>query len=1225
MNFKLTFRILAASTLIALGLVATRIVTADESPTLVSTSKTPALPDQVTFNAHIRPIMSNTCFACHGPDEQENPSGYRLDSFAAATSGLPSDDEAVGIKPGDPMHSEAFLRIIDEGNGEQMPPAEFRHRLTDYDKALFRRWIEQGAQYEQHWSYAPIVRPHVPTLNTFADKVHNPIDAFVLARLEAEGISPSGVADKRTVLRRLSLDLIGLPPTPAELQSFLDDPSADAYARQVERLLSSKHFGERMASFWLDLVRFADTVGFHGDQNQRVAPYRDYVIDAFNSNKPFDVFTREQLAGDLLDNPTPQQLAATGLLRLNMVTREGGAQPEEYLAKSKADRVRMMGTAFLGSTLACCECHNHKYDPFSAKDFYSIGAFFDDIRQWGVYADYGYTPNPELRGFNNDFPFPPEIRIESEAARNEIKFLQSERDRDLYSELADSVLPDPEFAKWTQSLATTLQSNPSGWIVADVVDAVASGTTKPTLKDDGSVLMTGPANKSEQITLDTKLDDTVLVNSIRVEVLPDETHGNRVGRSDEGRFSLSVSVDLQRGGNEPPQPTAVTPRFVRIELPGKNKILSLAEVQVFTKDAEGKLRNIAVAGKARHSSNYKSGDASLAIDGNTDGHYYNAQSVTHTNPGNDPWWELDLGAANKVEKIVIWNRTDSAQYAKRLTRYQVKLLSSDRNELLSFSPATPNPWVEIAVPNEIVADTREAIKIAWGEADRKNPKRYTGGDEPLVLEDVWRSGPAAWQLPANETEYPHTAVYHFANPVWVTPNDRLRMTLHSGDVGRVRISVTPVPHSIAGWDAATPELKSAIETPATKRSEQQNAQLVSAFHRATVPYSQQRPSSHFYRDQILELHSAMAMSVVVQAVPEDRLPESRVLPRGNWQDKTGEQAPPATPHFLPQLEIESERRLTRLDLANWVTSPENPLTSRHVVNRTWKQFFGTGLSSKLDDLGSQGEWPSHPLLLDWMAAEFIDSGWDVKHLVRLIVNSRTYQQTAAQRPDLTERDPYNRLLASQSPRRLEAEVIRDNALAIAGLLVTDFIGGSSVYPYQPAGHYSNLQFPNRTYHASRDSRQYRRGVYMHWQRTFLHPMLVNFDAPSRDECTADRAQSNSPQQALTLLNDPSFAEASHVMADRLIADHEEGEFDDWLSAAFVRSLSRLPSDDERAALRGLYDRQLAYYRSNAQEATKYLEVGRKSPQQSQAEPSQIAALGQVCRVILNLHETISRF
>ena len=316
------------------------------------------LPDQVTFNAHIRPLMSNTCFTCHGPDEEDNESGYRIDTFESAISTLPSDDSLVGIKPGELRASEVYARIMGTSDGEQMPPPSFRHQLTDYDKALFGKWIEQGAKYEQHWAYAPVVRPEPPSDGKYTNLVANPIDAFVLRRLEAEGIAPSDLADRATLLRRLSLDLIGLPPTPEEIEAFVNDASDDAYQRQVERLLASKHFGERMASVWLDLVRFSDTVGYHGDQNQRIFPYRDYVISAFNHNKPFDQFTREQIAGDLLvaadgSGPTPEQLTATGFLRLNMVTREGGAQPGEYLAKYKADRVRAIGTAWLGATLAC--------------------------------------------------------------------------------------------------------------------------------------------------------------------------------------------------------------------------------------------------------------------------------------------------------------------------------------------------------------------------------------------------------------------------------------------------------------------------------------------------------------------------------------------------------------------------------------------------------------------------------------------------------------------------------------------------------------------------------------------------------------------------------------------------------------------------------------------------------------------------------------------------------
>jgi len=346
--------------------------------------------------------MSNTCFACHGPDEEENHSGLRLDSFEAAV------DEGGAIEPGDAEQSAVYQRLMD--GDDPMPPAEFLHQLTDYEKAVFKRWIDQGAKYEKHWAYTPIKQPDLPTASANQKFVKNAVDSFVYDKLQRAGMKFSPEADKPTLLRRLSLDLIGLPPTPAEVEEFLADDSGDAYEKQVDRLLASPHFGERMAAYWLDIVRFSDTVGYHGDQNQRIFPYRDYVIESLNSNQPFDEFTREQLAGDLMEDPTVEQLTATGLIRLNMVTREGGAQPGEYLAKYTADRVRMLGTAWMGATTGCCECHNHKYDPFSIEDFYSLGAYFDDVRQWGVYSSYGYTPNPDLKGFSNDYPFPPEMR-----------------------------------------------------------------------------------------------------------------------------------------------------------------------------------------------------------------------------------------------------------------------------------------------------------------------------------------------------------------------------------------------------------------------------------------------------------------------------------------------------------------------------------------------------------------------------------------------------------------------------------------------------------------------------------------------------------------------------------------------------------------------------------------------------------------------------------------------
>src|SRR5579883_1707417 len=365
----------------------------------------PGTTSKPTFNADIRPILSESCFVCHGPDKNNRKAKLRLDVRDVAV-------EKKAIVPGKPDASEMIRRIYTTNHDDQMPPPDSRKQLTAEQKALLKKWIASGAEYEPHWAYIQPVRPQVPKVQN-RSWVRNPIDAFVLHQLEKRKISPAPEADKGTLLRRLSLDLIGLPPTPEEVESFIKDNSPNAYERQVDRLLSSPHFGERMAVEWLDLARFADTVGYHGDQNINVFPYRDYVINAYNQNKPFDQFTIEQLAGDLLPNPTTEQLIASGFNRLNMVTREGGAQAKEYLAKYGADRVRTVSTTWLGSTMGCCECHDHKFDPFSTKDFYSMKAFFADIKQWGVYMEYSYTPNPELRGFSNDHPFPPEIIVDS--------------------------------------------------------------------------------------------------------------------------------------------------------------------------------------------------------------------------------------------------------------------------------------------------------------------------------------------------------------------------------------------------------------------------------------------------------------------------------------------------------------------------------------------------------------------------------------------------------------------------------------------------------------------------------------------------------------------------------------------------------------------------------------------------------------------------------------------
>ena len=1176
-----------------------------------------ALPDQVTFNAHIRPIMSGTCFACHGPDEASNDSGLRLDTYEAAV------EISEAIVPGDSADSLFYQRITD--TDDPMPPAKFLHQLSDREKALFKRWIDQGAKYEKHWSYSPLKQPVIPKLTKHQSHVANPIDAFVLSGLEAKGIAPSEQADRRTLLRRLSLDLIGLPPTQYEIESFLADQSPDAYEKQVDRLLASPHYGERMATRWLDLVRFSDTVGFHGDQNQRIFPYRDFVIESLNSNQPFDEFTREQLAGDLLDEPTEQQLTATGLIRLNMMTREGGAQPKEYIAKYTADRVRMVGTAFLGATLGCCECHDHKYDPFSAKDFYSLGAFFADVRQWGVYNDYRYTPNPDLAGYNNNYPFPPELRVRSKSLMEQIKFLERKLDRRAASLVKTKNLDSPKFKKWLSTLTKNHKTNPDLWNPIEPLEVKHSDKTKHELLGDNSIRFSGkPA--SEQIYVDLTAKTERLIRSLRMEVLPDATNSDFVGRGKAGHFNVKVSLQhlTEEKLSQPPIP--LKPRFVRIKLPGRKKILSLAEVQVFARDSK---ENLALGGTATQSSTDFKGEANLAIDDRTAGDNSKGPAVTHSKNEKDPWWELDLGSEQSIESIVIWNRTDS-RLGGRLKGYQVTLLDKDRKVVHRPMTAFPAPSHKIGIPKFVTPGEESKLKIAFTQADLFTPRKFSNGKPDRYVSTSWRSGPMRWQLPLDEATQKHTAVHHLDRPIRLAKGDRLRIAIASSDIGRVRFSTSPLSRNVVGQSAASDDLAAALNQLASNNDlklveEPQLTSLKSAYYRHITPFRNDDGTVRNLRNAIADCFSGFAMTLVTQPVDEKLVLQSRVLPRGDWKNESGEVVLPDTPGFLPRQAPgeNSSKRKTRLDLANWITSPENPLTARHFANRTWSHFFGTGLSNVLDDLGNQGEWPSHPGLLNWLACEF-RKDWDRKNIVRLIVTSNTYRQRAASRKELLDLDPGNRWLAQQSARRLEAEAVRDNALAISGLLNVEWIGGRSVFPFQPAGYYSNIQFPNRSYRAQSNGLQYRRGLYMHWQRTFLHPMLTNFDAPSRDECTADRTESNSPQQALTLLNDPVFVEASRAFALRIAGMQSSHSPRAAIENAFEIALAREATDAEVESLVKLYQSQYEYFKANPNDAKKFNRVGAIRSEESLNDIS-ITAMAQVCRVILNLHEVITRY
>lgn len=1010
-----------------------------------------AATEKLRYNRDIRPLLSDACFACHGPDKNHREADLRLDVREAAM-------EMGAIVPGKPEKSSILERIHSHDEDDIMPPPESKKTLTDAQKKMLADWITQGADYEPHWAYTPLVRPALPPHPSGHE-----IDGFIQAELAKKKITGSPLAEASAIIRRMSLDLIGLPPRPAEVAAFVQDPTPlpERAAKLADRLMQSPHFGERWAAWWLDVARFSDTVGFHGDQNQRIFPYRDYVIRAFNSNKRFDQFTLEQLAGDLLPNATTEQRVASGFNRLNMMTREGGAQAKEYLMKYQADRVRTVGGTWMGATLGCAECHDHKFDPFLAKDFYSMSAYFADVKQFGVYSSYRSGESEELKGWSNEHPFPPEILVDSPYLKKRLEKIQAQMAQ---TALTAAKSQPTEVAAWLNEATAFWKSHPNGWITpipvattkrAPVVDK--KGKAKPvdpkkpvpvddskiTPESDGRLVLTGKAAQDTQLTL---TPGAMTLASVKIELLPHEQHQN------------SLELNGTRNG------MTLTPQF-----------------------------------------------------------------------------------------------TTRASGAKKDTR----------------------------------------LNIRHAEANHYEP-RYSATADIIGVQGGWKTRGV-------DADRAHTSVWLLEAPIKLGAQDSVTIRLPNHSVGSLRISLS----SIA-------PLRPLVANALHGLLRNDPAQVAQHWLTSTDKVdSALRARFHQLHKDALECREGKAWTQVTVAVQKPM--EIRRLPRGNWMDDSGELCPPSPPEFIVGKLPENAPRQSRIDLARWLCAPENPLTARAFTNRLWKQFFGTGLSAAVDDLGAQGETPSHPELLDWLACEFRDSGWNVQHVMKRIVTSHTYLQDSKTRPELKDVDPNNRLLAFQNARRLDAEFVRDNALFAAGILNLEDIGGPSVKPYQPAGYYDNLQFPNRDYSADQDDRQWRRGVYMHWQRTFLHPMLANFDAPARDECTAARNVSNTPQQALTLLNDPTFVEAARCFAENLPQSSDENR----IETLYLRTLSRNPKPAEKQSLLTFLQQQRQHYQANPEDAQKLLATG--LIKSTSTQPAEHAAWTSVCRVVLNLHETITRY
>ena len=989
--------------------------------------------ERLHFDRDIRPILSDKCYACHGPDPAQRQAELRLDTKEgafSAPSGYPI------IVPGEPENSELVARITHADVEQRMPPQSSNRQPTQEQIDTLIRWIAEGAEWEEHWVYDLPERVEPPTVKD-STWVRNPIDRFILGRLDAEGLEPAAEADKRTLIRRLNFDLTGLPPKPAEMEQFLRDERPDAYEELVNRLLSAPQYGERMAMYWLDLVRYADTSGYHADESVSVWPYRDYVIRAFNDNMPFDLFTLENLAGDLLPNATREQKVASGYNRLNQTTSEGGAQAKEYLAIYAADRVRTTASVWLGATLGCAQCHDHKFDPYTARDFYSFAAFFADVEGPGVYG--------------GGSKWAPVVMLPTPAQQTALQEIDDELAKLRKVFEASSPALEAEQARWEAEILSLLPS-------------------------------TEPA-------------DFAWVNDAQ----------DNGGRTD-----------------------------------GVWEFVGKQEAPVFSK-----LRSRRQTAKPE-------------------------QTIQHSFRG-----------------------------AKR------KFTLDEEDRLFAYV------WLDPGAPPE-------TLMLQWNDGNWEH-RAFWGADK-ITFGGIGKDTPAHKPMGALP-----------ALGEWV----RLEVAL--ADVGLEPGSVLNgmafVQHGgTAYWDVAgiattrgsavkhthTELVIEAIQVDAFVRTTSQRERIAAEYRRIA-------PALDGIRNQITELEqqkAAIEAEIPYSLTTVSAQPRTtRVLPRGNWMDDSGAIVEPAIPAFLGDLKIKN-RRPTRLELAQWVVSKDNPLTARAFVNRLWALFFGTGLSRVLDDLGAQGEPPVHPELLDWLALEFMDSGWNVKHLVKLIVTSNTYRQSSKPTEVLRERDAYNRLLARQSRWRLDAEVVRDTALHLSGLLVPE-IGGPSVRPYQPKGYYSNLNFPKRTYVHDTDESQYRRGLYTHWQRTFLHPSLMAFDAPSRQECTAERATSNTPMQALTLLNDPTYVETARVFASRII--NEGGETPtERINWAYHWVLSRLPQPKELEIMNALYEKHLTEFTGNLEAAEALVTTGEAAATEA-VEPHELAAWTSVARVILNLHETITRY
>jgi len=1035
-----------------------------------------AAEETLRFNRDIRPILSDACFHCHGPDEKERKGGLRLDlaekALVPGKSGLPA------IVPGNPSESELVARLfLDADDPDVMPPPDSGKTLTPAQRDTLKRWIEQGAVYEGHWAFQTPERPALPAGH---ESLH-PVDAFLADRLEREGLAMQPEADRETLLRRLSLDLTGLPPTLAEQDAFLADTSSDAYEKAVDRLLASPHFGERMAVDWLDLARYADSNGFQSDGSRQMWLWRDWLIGAYNRNLPFDQFTIEQLAGDLLPNATQDQILATGFNRNHRLNGEGGRIEAEWFVETVIDRVETTGTTWMALTLNCARCHDHKYDPVSQKEFYGLFAYFNSVEESGVLGPEG----------KNGVNTPPLLRLPDPAQAAELARLDAEIARAETAVKTSAGEMETAFSAWETELRTRL-SGPGGsstgvWSPAEPAGAKSLGGADLVRQPDGSWLAGGknPANDTYEVILPPQ---GARFGGVLLEVLPDASlPGKSLGRGSNGNFVMTaVELALRHpDGRETPLP------FARAEADYEQSGYGVSEILTNAKNPKRR------AAKG---------------------------------------WAVDGNAADK-----------------KVARRAMFLLAS---------PAE--------VPSGAMIVAR--LHHQSGFADH--------------------------------------------------------------NVGRFRLSVTALDPALVKLDGGSglPVNLLAMLTTDPAKQTAADRKALEAWFRANADHPVKRASNALAEAKRKRTDFEQSFPSVMVMKERSEAREAFVLNRGEY-DRPAGKVDRHLPAFLPPLPEGAPQN--RLGLAQWLVSGHHPLTARVWVNRQWERLFGTGIVKTSENFGSQAEWPEHPELLDWLAVEFASPTvlpsvngvaarpWDMKAMLKLLVTSRAYRQSSAATPELTARDPENRLLARGPRFRLRGELIRDQALAAAGLLVPT-VGGPSVRPYMPEGvwdetsRYGDL----RNYKPDSGEGLYRRTLYTIWKRTGAPPTMLLFDAPNREVCSPKRSRTNTPLQALALLNEVTFVEASRVLAERMIREGGATP-EDRITTGYRLATARKPDPESLLLLRDGFESRLAEFQAQP-EAAKALVSHGASKADASLDPAELAAYTVTASVLLNLDRVVTR-